>query len=98
VPLAATKLIRPSITVGGTTLTFPVEIESGQYLEFQGPTDCKLYGPQGQMLREVKPEGPIPILASAANEVRFQCGSPPGIRARAYVTVITRGKPLRSTQ
>ncbi len=98
VPLMPTKLIRPSIAVGGTTLTLPVEIESGQYLELQGPTDCKLHGPQGQMLRDVKPEGQVPILASGANEVRFQCGSPPGLRARAYVTVITQGKPLESVQ
>lgn len=94
-PLVSTKLIRPSITVGGATLVFPVEIESGQYLEFNSPADCKLYGPQGQLLRELKPEGPLPELSPGANAVRFQCGSPPGGRARAQITIITQGQPLK---
>jgi len=98
VPLAPTKLIRPSITVGGATLVFPVEIESGAYLEFQSPADCKLYGPQGQLVREVKPEGQVPTLAVGPNEVRFQCASPPSIRARAQVTIITQGTPLENTK
>ena len=34
-PLVATKLINPSVRVGDAQLTFPVEIDSGCYLEFQ---------------------------------------------------------------
>lgn len=95
VPLAPTRLLRPSITVGGATLTLPVEMESGQYLELLGPSDCKLYGPQGQLLRDVKPEGEVPVLASGPNDVVFHCGTPANLRARAYVTVITQGEPLK---
>ena len=35
-PLVATKLINPSVRVGDVQLTFPVEIDSGYYLEFNG--------------------------------------------------------------
>ncbi len=89
-----TKLIRPAVTVGAATLTFPVEIESGCYLEFRAPGDCKLYGPQGELVREVKPEGEVPLLAPGPNQVTFRCDTPPGTSARAYVTVMSQGKPL----
>jgi len=32
------------VTMGGKKLTFPIELESGQYLEFRSLTDCKVYG------------------------------------------------------
>lgn len=93
-PLTPTRLIRPALTIGQKTIVFPVEMESGGYLEFNSAVDCKLYGPQGQLIREVKPEGDVPTLAAGENEVRFQCGTPPNVSARANVTVISQGEPL----
>jgi len=93
-PLVKTKLIRPSIAVGGASVTFPVEIESGCYLEFHAPDDCKLYGPQGELIRQVNPEGQVPIVERGDNRVQFRCNTPAGTSARAHVTVITQGKPL----
>jgi hypothetical protein len=97
-PLAPTKLIHPSVTIGGKTVVFPVEIESGSYLEYNGPEDCKLYGPQGELLRAVTPQGDTPLLEPGENAVTFRCGAPQGVSARAYVTVITHGKPLRASR
>ncbi len=93
-PLTPTKLIRPAVTVGQKTIVFPVEMESGSYLEFNSAADCKLYGPQGQLIRAVVPEGDAPLLASGENEVKFQCSTPPNVSARANVTVISQGEPL----
>ncbi len=93
-PLVNGKLVNPAITVGGKKVTFPVEIESGCYLEFNSMADCKLYGPQGALIREVKPEGEAPILERGDYAVSFDCGSLPGINPRARVTVISEGKPL----
>ena len=93
-PLVKTTLINPSIRVGDVQLTFPVDIESGQYLEYHAPDDCRLYGPQGEVLRTVEPHGSAPQLAAGDNTVQFRCDSPPGVRARATVTVITQGQPL----
>ena len=75
-------------------LTFPVEIESGCYLEFHALDDCRLYGPQGELVRTVVPTGAVPQLAAGDNTLEFRCDSPPGVRSRAYVTVITQGEPL----
>jgi hypothetical protein len=89
------KLRDPSVTVGGKTLAFPVEIATGQYLEFRSPTDCKLYGPQGEELATVTPQGGTPTLAAGDNEVRFACEAEGGVNPRAYVSVISQGEPLR---
>ncbi|MHB8973415.1 MAG: hypothetical protein ACYC3X_09245 [Pirellulaceae bacterium] len=93
-PLVPTKLINPVVRVGDIQLMFPVEIESGCYLEFQALDDCRLYGPQGELVRTVVPIGTVPQLAAGDNTLDFRCESPPGVRSRAYVTVITQGEPL----
>ena len=94
-PTVTTKLRNPAVTIGGKTLTFPVEIATGQYLEFRSPTDCKLYGPQGEALADVTPQGDAPLLTTGDNEVRFACEPEPGVNPRAYVSVISQGEPLR---
>lgn len=94
-PLVSNKLVNPTIRIGGAPITFPVEMASGAYLEFLSAADCRLYGPQGELLREVKPEGRIPMLASGENAVEFHVGTLPGVSARANVTVITQGRPPR---
>jgi hypothetical protein len=95
IPVIRHKISRPSITVAGRTIVFPVDIESGGYLEFSGPDDCRLYGPKRELIREVKPEGELPILETGLNQLIFRC-EPAGVRSRANVTVITHGDtPLR---
>lgn len=95
VTLVTQRLSRPALTLGGRTVTFPVDIETGQYLEWRGPGDCRLYSAKGEFLRDVVPEGETPILAAGANELAFHCQST-GCRPRAYVTVIAAGDaPLR---
>jgi hypothetical protein len=96
-PLVNTKLVNPAITVAAKTIVFPTEIETGCCLEFRSMADCKLYDPQGKLIREVQPQGEIPVLESGENVVTFSCQTPEGadVNARAYVTVITEGKPLR---
>ena len=94
-PLLPTRLIRPAVTVGRQTITFPVEIASGQYLEFNSPSDCKLFGPTGELVRPVTVEGEAPVLEPGENQVKFTCGAPPGVSARAIVTLITQGEPLK---
>jgi len=93
-PLVKTKLVNPAVTIGRTTITFPVEIESGSYLEFNSMTDCKLYGPTGELLREVVPQGQVPTLEPGDNTLQFGCNAPDGVTPRARVTVISRGNPL----
>ena len=91
-PLVKVKLRHPVVTVGDKTIVFPVEIESGCYLEFHSVSDCKLYGPQGELISEVKPQGDVPLLQAGENQVEFTCDVPADINARAYVTVISRNE------
>jgi len=96
-PLVKGRISRPAITAGGRTIVFPVEIESGCYLEFNGPGDCRLYGPKRELIGEVTPEGEAPVLEAGENVVTFSCERGPGAdRPRANITVISSGDtPLR---
>lgn len=94
-PLVSNKLANPSITIDGKKLTFPVEIESGAYLEFDSMDDCKLYNREGVVVKEVKPVGEAPVIGPGEHAVSFETGSSAGLTPRAYVTIITQGEPLR---
>ena len=91
-PTAATTLRNPALSIGGRSLTFPVEIETGQFLEFRGANDCRLYGPQGEDIRELIPPGDVPVVAAGGNAARFSCEARTGVRPRAYVSVMTHGE------
>ncbi len=84
----------PSITIGGKSIVFPVTMESGMYLEFRSYDDCKLYGPKGELLMEVIPEGAIPDLENGENEILFSGDGPGEISSRVQVTIISEGDPL----
>ena len=90
-PTVKAKLRNPAVMLGGKTITFPVEIESGQYLEFRSPTDCKLYGPAGEALGDVIPQGDAPLLETGENPIKFTCEPLAGLNPRAHVTVISQG-------
>jgi hypothetical protein len=96
VPLSKSVLRRPSVTIAGKTVVFPIELESGSYLEMNSPADCNIYGPKGELRGPVKLEGEIPALATGANQIRFYCETSTGVNTRTNVTVITEGAPIRS--
>jgi hypothetical protein len=93
-PLVPVTIDHPALTVGNEKIAFPVMMESGMYLEFRSPTDCKLYGSKGEFLQDVVPEGAVPSLRPGDNSVSFECRGPAGINPRVQVTVITEGQPL----
>jgi hypothetical protein len=72
-PLIKAKLRHPAVTIGDKTIVFPVEIESGCYLEFHSMSDCKLYGTKGELICEVKLQGDVPLLEAGENQVKFTC-------------------------
>ncbi len=93
-PIVPAKLRNPSVTIGGKAITFPVEIETGQFLEFRGVDDCKLYGSKGEEIRDVEPAGAVPTLDPGENEIQFACEPQADVSPRAYVSVITQGDPF----
>jgi hypothetical protein len=93
-PLLKSVLHRPALTVNGNTISFPIELESGCYLEMVSAVDCKVYGPKGELKAEVKPESEPPTLDTASNQVGLEAQTDPGIRLRANVTIITEGQAV----
>ncbi len=93
-PAFDTKVINPSISVAGRTITFPVTIETGSYLELRSPGECRLYGRQGERLTDVKPQGEAPDLSPGENTIEFRAIAPGTLSVRARVTVITQGDGL----
>jgi hypothetical protein len=98
IPLVKGKVVNPSISVAGRRITFPVELESGQYLEFHPPGDGIVYDAAGEQLRQVPYEGELSHLATAMNELRFECAGTSAPNWRTRVTVVTRGEPIWKTQ
>lgn len=94
-PIVKARLANPTVTINGVTLEFPVEMESGSYLEFNGMDDCVLYGPEGQVLARVTAKGSMPTLQPGENKVEFTCTGLDGANPRARVTVTTLGEPLK---
>ena len=88
-PLATIKIVNPSVTIGDKTLVFPTEIESGSYLEFYSMDDCKLYGPKGELISKVEPQGQLPTLEAGDNKITFDCDVSPNVSPRARVTMIS---------
>jgi hypothetical protein len=89
-PTVKAKLHNPSVTVNGKRIVFPIDIESGSYLELRSATDCKLYGAKGELLAEVQPRGEIPVLQSGPNQIQFACYTA-DVNPRANVTLISHG-------
>ena len=94
-PLVDGVVTYPSVTVAGRTLTFPVELQSGQWLEYEPGKPARVYSPSGKPLRQVEPTGEAPTLQSGANEVTFSCRENPSTPPRCRVTLQTRGKDLK---
>ncbi|MCX5675427.1 MAG: hypothetical protein NTX87_10520, partial [Planctomycetota bacterium] len=90
------KLANPAVAVGDARIVFPVTIESGQYLELEGPADCRLRDERGGVLQTVTPQGAVPRMEPGDNKMAFSCEAPDGRPARVKVTVITQGDPLRA--
>jgi hypothetical protein len=95
-PLVEEKITNPSITIGGKKIVFPVEMKTGCFIEFYSMTDCKLYNPDGTLNREVQPQGDIPVLEAGQNQIKFDCGVEPKVRARASVTLISQADTVIS--
>jgi hypothetical protein len=93
-PLAQSSVKNPSITIGGKKITFPISIDTGCYLEFSGMDNCRLYGKNGILCAEVKPQGEMPVLTEGDNSISFACDSVGGYNPRANVVITTQGSPF----
>ncbi len=95
-PAVKVRISNPAVAVGAGRIVFPVTLESGQFIEYEGPEDCRLRDERGAILQRIKPQGGVPTFAPGENPVRFTCDGPAGYNTRAKVTLITQGRPLDS--
>ena len=91
--LLPTRLVDPRLAIGSASVEFPVEIDSGSYLEVDPAGSGRLYGPSGEPLAEVRTAGPLPQLEHGANRFEFTCLGPPEPARRARVSIVSRGDP-----
>ncbi len=93
-PLLSGHVKKPSVSVGGKTIEFPVELASGSWIECNGPDDCTAYRVRGEPLGKVTPRGDWPMLPAGVTALRFSCEPGGASTPRARVTVFTRGREL----
>ena len=94
-PTRRAELVNPTLELGGTKVTLPVKLESGQYLELESLDDGVLYDERGELLGRFQPPvDQLPTLAAGQNLLGFECVPPQGLGARAEVTVIALGPPF----
>ena len=75
-PVSPLTIHNPSVQIGSQTITFgttavPVDLQSGQYIEFKSATDCRLYDQNGVLLGYVAASGDLGQLANGDNSVVF---------------------------
>jgi hypothetical protein len=93
-PVVKVQINNPTVVIGGQPIVFPVTIESGQFIEYEGPADCRWHDERGAIVHQITPQGDVPELAAGENAVSFTCTGPAEYNTRVKVTVITQGPPL----
>ncbi|MCU0918062.1 MAG: hypothetical protein MUC88_26395 [Planctomycetes bacterium] len=84
----------PAVTINGKTVVFSAEMPSGSYLEFTSGKDGTLYGPKGEVMANVSPEGPVSLLRAGESQIQFSCDAAAGPAPRVRLTVSAHGQPL----
>jgi hypothetical protein len=91
------ELANPQLQIGATAVTFPVTLQSGQYIELEEMDECVLYDERGELIRRFRPQArTLPSLAEGSNSLRFDCAAPTDASARAEVTVVSLGPSFGS--
>lgn len=90
------ELRNPSLTVNGRTLTVPVTMKSGDFLELEPDGGCTHYNDQSDPLAQLRPVrgDEWPQVRAGENALALACQQTPGSGARAEVTVISAGVPF----
>ncbi|MGD9495137.1 MAG: LamG-like jellyroll fold domain-containing protein [Armatimonadota bacterium] len=96
-PTGSIELRDARLSIGTQSLSLPVTLPSGSYLEVEPNGAWRLYDARCELLERGRLEGPAPELAEGLSPVAFSCTTATGRPGRAEVTLITEGQPLRET-
>lgn len=93
-PMLPATLRHPALTVNGERITFPVELPSGSWLEYDGGGDFAVFGSKGEPQGRHRLQGAPPRLRVGENRFEVVCPSAPGPSSRAKVSIFTLGEDL----
>ncbi len=82
----------PAITVGARTIVFPCQLQTEQYLEYDGVGAARLYDREGKELGRVTPRGSTPTLTAGGNTISYACDTAGTSSQRADITIIRIGQ------
>lgn len=94
IPTVPLKVENPSVAINGQTITFPVTMDPGMFLELASDKTCKLYSPNGKVIQDVVLGNDVPVLRNGANALSFSATAADNANIRMQVTVSTEGLPL----
>lgn len=97
-PIQATELENPSLTLNGQALAVPVTLRSGDFMELEPGGPCAHFNDKGELLARVRPVAAAswPMLRAGENAAAFGCGPLRGASARAEVTISAVGAAFGS--
>jgi len=82
----------PAFTINGHKVVFPCQLETEQYIEFDGQGDARLFDREGVLIGTVKPVGAIPTLKTGPNRITFSSAAGAEFSNHAEVIVIRLGE------
>ncbi|MEA3402762.1 MAG: LamG-like jellyroll fold domain-containing protein [Armatimonadota bacterium] len=91
-PTAAVSLDQPRLTINGEDVTLPVSLHSESYVEVDPDGAWRLYDRRCDLQQRGRLDGPTPASRTGLNSLAFSSATE---AARAEVTVIADGQPLR---
>lgn len=86
------ELKNPSLTLNGRTLSIPVTMKSGDFLELESTGDCTHFNDKGDLLAHIRFASELPMLQAGENTIAFDCARPTNTSARAEVTINSSGE------
>lgn len=96
-PQARSIISDTTLTVNGKPVILPVSMESGDYVELNGPEDACLYSEKGHLITRFTPKCPAgyPTVKTGDNAMVFTAETEsPHMPPRAEVTIFTHGEPF----
>jgi len=94
----------PALQVAGKYIVFHTQIESGQYLVYEGGKDAILYDSNFNTIKDVKISGCIPMIAAGQQTISFSCEfvgrEKPNVEVKFFTQSegIYTGKPLNKRE
>ncbi len=76
-----------------SSITFPVELNVGQSLLFEGGTVIRIYDEKGRQIKSINTNVPIPKLSTGKHIIAFNCEFASDSNANVTVSFKTIGKP-----